>query len=640
LGCNWKKCAKRKSSSSSSGSWSGDDHDNYSDGSDDNSEDDSGDRNGDGSLEIPWPSEDPSRPFDHLGECGLDCLAIGHKDKKILQECLGNATDVTNLVWVGRGGVGNLTSTNDVSNHEYDAARRTRNGYLTRFPEVVVYAKNKRDVEDAVRCAVYGGWQVSALGGRHTLFGVVDGYVVVETSNITDTPVHDADAETLKFGSGVTHGMVVNALREYAPKNAMLSIGNGGSVGFMGYMIGGGLGYATPAIGLGCDSIVELETVLYNGTVITAHKEGKHADIIWGTCGGGAGLGVITSVTVKYTLAKKYVKNYSFGTVTFKKQNSIEDQAQMISDVLEYFGSIDNNRFGGQVWVGPNFRMNGLFQGSLEQTKTLMNDLSLSKYVDSDGYDLTETDSFPHASAYFVCRWIAGQGDDVINDNWDEIAAEVAPLLGENPEDLDVTQFTDGGYCRNHDFLDALIDLTADRDSIFTWGLYPTLDPKVSNYGDDSNDWSGARPTGGKIRFIPVPSTGVLESILRILDKTGANEELSITRLGSGEVMKKAPTAFAWRHSPLLMRLRLPVLVPILELLQNSYPNQIGGYYGLSDTLFNANWQRTFYGENYREESIIRGFYDPLDTFGKKYTPDQTILKGSATQYGNPDAEM
>ena len=116
------------------------------------------------------------------------------------------------------------------------------------------------------------------------------------------------------------------------------------------------------------------------------------------------------------------------------------------------------------------------------------------------------------------------------------------------------------------------------------WGLYPTLDPKVSNYGDDSNDWSGARPTGGKIRFIPVPSTGVLESILCILDKTGTNEELSITRLGSGEVMKKAPTAFAWRHSPLLMRLRLPVLVPILELLQNSYPNQIGGYYGLSDT--------------------------------------------------------
>ena len=39
-----------------------------------------------------------------------------------------------------------------------------------------------------------------------------------------------------------------------------------------GYALGGGLGDITPLVGLGCDQVVGLEMVLYNGTIITANK--------------------------------------------------------------------------------------------------------------------------------------------------------------------------------------------------------------------------------------------------------------------------------------------------------------------------------------------------------------------------------
>lgn len=120
----------------------------------------------------------------------LDCVAIGEKDQLVLRNCF-NASGIDPDKIVRRD-----------DGDEYDEARRTRDGFLTQFPEAIVYAYSALDVQIAVECGVIGGWKVTASGGRHTLLGVRDGSVVVDTSNMTDVGVVDNDAQTLTVGAG------------------------------------------------------------------------------------------------------------------------------------------------------------------------------------------------------------------------------------------------------------------------------------------------------------------------------------------------------------------------------------------------------------------------------------------------------
>merc|ERR1712194_328351 len=94
-------------------------------------------------------------------------------------------------------------------------------------------------------------------------------------------------------------------------------------------------------------------------------------------------------------------------------------------------------------------------------------------------------------------------------------------------------------------------------------------------------------------------------------------------RLNSGVSSKipKDSTAFAWRGSPIGIKVYDNRMG---EILQAANPGEIGGYYGLSDH-GNANWQHNFYGSpsNYLELGRIRAIYDPLNTFGKTFTPGQ-----------------
>ena len=217
-----------------------------------------------------------------------------------------------------------------------------------------------------------------------------------------------------------------------------------------------------------------------------------------------------------------------------------------------------------------------------------MDDLSLSDYVDY--YDLTESTSFPIASAYFGCfafvnrdngrnaaQWTARGWEDIIKPGFEE-------ELGDKYTPLDQSQMTDSGYCRDETFLVGMLNIAGERDSFLSWGLSPAQGPGTSN--EDEN-WSSARPNG-KVRFYPSLTAGNYYQLLKIQEEVNPAGKIGITRLGSGKVMTIGPqdTAFPWRKNPLMMRLEQPVLVQGLGYLKQEYPEitDIGGYYGLSDS--------------------------------------------------------
>jgi hypothetical protein len=70
------------------------------------------------------------------------------------------------------------------------------------------------------------------------------------------------------------------------------------STGVIGLSIGGGIGWLSRTYGLSCDSIVEVEIVLANGTLITATPD-HYPDLFWSHHGGGGNFGVIISLVFR-----------------------------------------------------------------------------------------------------------------------------------------------------------------------------------------------------------------------------------------------------------------------------------------------------------------------------------------------------
>jgi len=536
----------------------------------------------------------PVGGLDNLSTCGLECLMTANKDWNVLKACLTQSQlDPTKIVGREDGDV-------------YNEARQTFDGYLTQYPALVIYAHSKDDVSDAVRCATESGYPASASGGRHTTMGIIDGYVTVDTSNLTATATIDEDTNTLTIPSGFTGGMVLNALHTLAPSNAVVAVGEGGSVGYAGFIITGGMGYATPNVGMACDTLVEIEMVLYNGTTIRASKS-QNQDILWATCGGGGGLGILTEMKIKYGLPM--TEKFSYGTVSFARQPTLTKQSEMISDILDFFSSPLNTNWGGVVKYDRDiFQLDGLYVGSSKGLENTIQKLGFNKYG-IHKYELDETSSFAQASMYHLCSSMHISSFD--QETWTEISSLTGRSITLLKDDVNTSHF-----CNQSDVQNTLLTIAKDRSSFINWATNP-----ISGPADRTTDLSLVPHETGKYRLTPNLSPKYMEELLQVLQTREKPGKLFRLNSGVSSKIPKDSTAFAWRGSP------IGIMVydnRMMEILQAANPGEIGGYYGLSDH-GNANWQHNFYGSpsNYLELGRIRAIYDPLNTFGKTFTPGQ-----------------
>ncbi|KAJ6039271.1 uncharacterized protein N7446_014019 [Penicillium canescens] len=101
------------------------------------------------------------------------------------------------------------------------------------------------------------------------------------------------DAATL--GAGVQDGEIIQYLAKH---NMTTVIGSSLDVGVTGWATGGGHGIISGAYGMGADNVIEARIVTPGGVIVTAN-ECENSDLFWAIRGGGAGFGVILSLTVK-----------------------------------------------------------------------------------------------------------------------------------------------------------------------------------------------------------------------------------------------------------------------------------------------------------------------------------------------------
>ncbi|RAJ61831.1 FAD/FMN-containing dehydrogenase [Streptomyces sp. Amel2xB2] len=173
--------------------------------------------------------------------------------------------------------------------HGYEQARDEAvwNGLTPdRFPEAIVRAASAADVTAILAYARETGLRVSVRSGGHHWSGPTlrDGSLLLDLSRLRDCHV-DPESATATVGPAVTGGTLAAAL---APHGFSFPTGHCPEVALGGYLLAGGLGWNSRAVGPACRYIEEVEAVTADGRTVLCDAS-HNADLFWAARGAGPG---------------------------------------------------------------------------------------------------------------------------------------------------------------------------------------------------------------------------------------------------------------------------------------------------------------------------------------------------------------
>ncbi|TGO61971.1 hypothetical protein BCON_0023g00290 [Botryotinia convoluta] len=149
------------------------------------------------------------------------------------------------------------------------------------------------DVIAALKMITYVGAKFAVRSGGYNPnagFESIDSSgVLLDLRRLNSTSLLEGN-EILQRGPGNTWGSLYDFLEGY---NISVAGGRHSSVGVGGYLLGGGMSYFPNLMGLGADSIVNVEIVLANSSVITANSS-FNSGIFFSIKGGGPNFGIVT----------------------------------------------------------------------------------------------------------------------------------------------------------------------------------------------------------------------------------------------------------------------------------------------------------------------------------------------------------
>jgi hypothetical protein len=177
----------------------------------------------------------------------------------------------------------------------YEQARRAtcRNRHLPdRYPEVIVQATSEEEVVAAVRMAAANGWKVGIRSGGHSWScnHVREGGMLLDLSRLNQVEI-DEDAMVATVGPGCRSNELDDLLAE---RELFFPVGHCQGVGLGGYLLQGGFGWNSRALGMACESVISIDYVDGQGELRHASPE-QNADVYWAARGAGPGFfGVVT----------------------------------------------------------------------------------------------------------------------------------------------------------------------------------------------------------------------------------------------------------------------------------------------------------------------------------------------------------
>ena len=167
------------------------------------------------------------------------------------------------------------------------------NGRKTgRKPAAILLAESEADVQEGVRVAAREGWRVGIRSGGHSWIasGIRDDALLIDLSGLDEITldVEGRRATVQPAAAGSTLNRTLDA-------NGLVSpTGHCPSVGLGGFLLGGGYGWNSRALGPACFSVEAIDVVLADGSIVHADDE-SHPDLMWAARGSGPGFFAIVT---------------------------------------------------------------------------------------------------------------------------------------------------------------------------------------------------------------------------------------------------------------------------------------------------------------------------------------------------------
>ncbi|KAJ9460045.1 FAD-linked oxidoreductase afoF [Diplonema papillatum] len=236
----------------------------------------------------------------------------------------------------------------------------------------IAFPTNAEQVAAALACAARQSVKVSALGGGHSFVGYGFGNpdnLVISMAAFTSVSF-DESTGLVTYGGGARVGPVAKFLWDVHGR--LVPHVRGSSVGLVGSAIGGGFGTTSRFLGSPTDNIVDVEYMLYNGTVVHG---GPGSDLLWAAQGAGSSFGIILSMT-----SKTWLPAHSHGIIGDIRgaDGSPEDADTMIKSFLavqEYALTDAPRTLGLRVYSNKDFRVASYFYGDPAEYEAAMKPL-------------------------------------------------------------------------------------------------------------------------------------------------------------------------------------------------------------------------------------------------------------------------
>lgn len=178
--------------------------------------------------------------------------------------------------------------------HAWNEACTGYNTAVRHAPLALVRATCAADVVSTVRFAAANDLRVAVQATGHGTFSPVTGGLLLTTSGVDHLSI-DPLTRIATIGAGVRWSAVITA----AAKHGLAPVGgSSGSVGVVGYLLGGGLGPLARSHGFGSDHVLGFTVVTGTGELLEVDAL-RHPELFWALRGGKYGLGVVTSVRLR-----------------------------------------------------------------------------------------------------------------------------------------------------------------------------------------------------------------------------------------------------------------------------------------------------------------------------------------------------
>lgn len=223
------------------------------------------------------------------------------------------------------------------SDDQYDAYRQHFNRIYDKRPSVIVRPANTVDVVAAIQYARSANLEIAvSSGGKHPAgFSRTDGGMVIDLSLMRGVKVDPADQTAWVQGGALGGDLYAEAGRH----------GLAGVVGWMrgtgvgGVNVHGGWGPVSPKLGWGVDTILEMEMVTADGSVLRLAPD-ENAELFWGARGAGGNFGVVTWIKQKLC---RVPEKALIGTLMYTPEQGpdllrlVDDLVMTASDDMNFF---------------------------------------------------------------------------------------------------------------------------------------------------------------------------------------------------------------------------------------------------------------------------------------------------------------